>query len=301
MLYQLSYLGTNREAIFTSYRPLASTRRSDRHKLFRDDYNTAVLSLIARWVAALVLLSALAATPVVAWTPKSQQAIAEHAARFAPPDLYRQLARNRVAFLQGVRDGFGERDPAAHAKNPNGSGRLDNAIEVAVDNAIGAIVSHQPFQEISYRLGIVSHFVADANNPLNADENDREEGRYYADFLNYLEFTEPRIRIVFYGFRPGFDGKDDLTELIDEALDRGRGFYPAVGREYRRVRFTRGVEAFDDLSSAFGVASLAYSHAISDIAEVLRYIWLESGGIDTRRRIPLRGKEVIRLPRAPAR
>lgn len=265
------------------------------------DYNTPVLTPEARWVAALVVLFALAATPVVAWTPKSQQAIAEHAARIVPPDLYRQLARHRVSYLQGVQDGFAERDPAAHAKNADGSGRLDSAIEVAVQNAIGAILSHQPFQEISYRLGVVSHFVADANNPLNTAQSDTQEGRYYADFLAYLESTEPRVRIVFYGFRRDFDGKRDLPGLINEALDRGRGFYPAVGREYRRVRFASGVEAFDDLSSAFGVASLSYSHAVSDIAEVLRYIWLEAGGADTRRRIPYRGQDVIHLPRAPAR
>ncbi|MEM7352188.1 MAG: hypothetical protein AAF657_15410 [Acidobacteriota bacterium] len=248
-----------------------------------------------------ILLIALVAAPAAGWTPKSQQAIAEHAARLAPPDLYRQLARNRVAYLQGVRDGFGERDPAAHAKNADGSGHLDRAISVAVDNAIRSIIAHQPFNEVSYRLGIVSHFLADANNPLNSAESDPEEGRYYADFLNYMESAEPRVQIVFYGFRPGFEGREDLPLLVDEALERGRGFYPAVGREYRRVRFASGLEAFDDLSSAFGVTSLAYSHAVSDIAEVLRYIWLEAGGIDTRRRIPARGREVIRLPRDAAR
>ena len=260
-----------------------------------------MLTLTVRDVAGAWLLAAIAAAPAVAWTPASQQAIAEHAARFAPPDLYRQLARHRVAYLQGVQDGFAERDPAAHAKNADGSGRLDQAISIAVDNAIRAITTHQPFREISYRLGIVSHFVADANNPLNAADEDPEESRYYGDFLAYLETAEPRVQIVFYGFRSGFEGGRDLPGLISEALDRGRGFYPAVGREYRRVRFATGVEAFDDRSSAFGVASLAYSHAVSDIAEVLRYIWIAAGGIDIRRRIPQRGQEVIRLPRSTLR
>lgn len=250
-------------------------------------------------LTAAFLTTALAA-PAAAWTPTSQQSIAEAAARFAPPDLYRQLARNRRAYLQGVADGFGERDPAAHTKNPDGSGRLDDAITVAVDNAIRAITSHQPFREVSYRCGIVSHFLADANNPLNSAETDPEEGRYYADFLFYLESADPRVRIVFYGFRPAFDGRRDLPGLIAESLDRSRGFYAAVGREYRRVDFATGREAFDDRSSAFGVATLAYSHAVSDIAEVLRYVWLEAGGIDTRRKIPLRGRAAVPLPRDAA-
>ena len=175
--------------------------------------------------------------------------------------------------------------------------RTPTAPAAAVDNAIRAITSHQPFHEISYRCGIVSHFLADANNPLNSAETDLEEGRYYADFLAYLESAEPRVSIVFYGFRPGFEGRRDLPELVAESLERGRGFYATIGREYRRVRFATGREAFDDRSSAFGVATLAYSHAVSDIAEVLRYIWLEAGGIDTRREIPVRGRDAVRLPR----
>ncbi len=247
------------------------------------------LILAAAWLAV--------AAPAAAWTPASQQVIASQAARLAPPDLYRQIVRNRVAYLQGVADGFAERDPLAHAKHADGTGRLDGAIAVAVDNAVRSIVAHRPFNEVCYRLGIVSHFIADANNPLNAAEDDAEEGRYYADFLGYLESMEPRLKLVFYGFRPDFDGGRDLPALIVESLERGRGFYPLVAREYRRVDYASGIETFDDRSTAFGIASLAYSHAVSDIAEALRYIWLEAGGIDTRRRIPVRGREVVRLPR----
>ena len=173
------------------------------------------------------------------------------------------------------------------------------AIAIAIDNAIRTIAAHRPFNEICYRLGIVAHFIADANNPLNAAGDDAEEGRYYADFLAYLESVEPRIQLVFYGFRPELGGRD-LAALVTESLERGREYYPLVGREYRRVGFASGAQAFDDRSTAFGVASLAYSHAVSDIAEALRYIWIEAGGIDTRRRIPERGREIVRLPRTAA-
>ncbi len=263
-------------------------------------YNRPVSNTTPRLLLAAACLAAVAA-PAAAWTPASQQAIASEAARLAPPDLYRQIARNRAAYLQGVVDGFGERDPLAHTKHADGTGRLDGAITAAVDNAVNSIAAHRPFNEICYRLGIVSHFLADANNPLNAAEDDSQEARYYADFLNYLESVEPRIKLVFYGFRADFDGRRDLPALIDESLDRGRGFYPLVGREYRRVDFASGLGAFDDQSTAFGIASLAYSHALSDIAEALRYIWLEAGGIDTRKRIPVRGQQVVRLPRNSVR
>ncbi len=265
----------------------------------RRGYNGPVTNLAHRLLFAALLALAVAG-PAAAWTPASQQTIASEAARLAPPDLYRQIVRHRVAFLQGVVDGFAERDPLAHAQHADGTGRLDQAITVAVDNAVRAITSHQPFQEIVYRLGIACHFLADANNPLNSAEDDPEERRYYADFLAYLESAEPRVRLVFYGFRAEFDG-GDLPALIAEGLERGRGLYPLVGREYRRVGFASGILAFDDQSTAFGIATLAHSHAVSDIAEALRYIWIEAGGIDTRSRIPVRGRQVVQLPRHSAR
>ncbi len=248
-----------------------------------------------RLLCAAVLLAA--AAPASAWTAASQRTIASEAARLAPPDLYRQIARHRAEFLQGVIDGFGERDPLAHSKHLDGTGRLDQAITIAVDNAIQAIVAHQPFAEVVYRIGIACHFLADANNPLNSAEDDPEEARYYADFLAYMESVEPRLKLVFYGFREDFAGRRDLPALIAEGLERGRELYPLVGREYRRVGFAAGAQAFDDKSTAFGVATLSHSHAVSDIAEALRYIWLEAGGTDTRSWIPLRGRDVIRLPR----
>ena len=297
MLYQLSYLGTSGEEFLPVSRLVVKAEYG-----LVDEYNAPVPHPPQRPLLAasgcVVAAALLAAGPAVAWTPASQQAIAEHAARLAPPDLYRQLVRNRFAYLQGVRDGFGERDPRAHVKNADGSGSLDASITVAVDNAIRSITAHRPFNEISYRLGIVSHFVADANNPLNSAESDPEEGRYFADFLAYLESVEPRVKIVFYGFRPRFSAAEqDLAGLIAETLDRSHGLYPMIGREYRRVRFANGRQAFDDRSTAFAVAGLAHSHAVSDIAQMLRYIWLEAGGIDTRQRIPLRGRDFIQLPR----
>lgn len=241
-------------------------------------------------------LGGLVASPAAGWTPESYRVIAASAARLAPPDLHRQISRNRESFLLGAVDPLYDGEPANHVKNPDGSGRLDETIALAVDNAIRSIEAHRPFNEIVYRLGVAAHYVADANNPLAVAESDPEEARYANDFLHYLASTEPRLRTTFYGFRPEHNGRDDLPRLVDDALRRGRAFYPLVGREYRRIGLRSGVGAFSDRSTAFGVASLAYSHALSDIAEVLRYIWLTAGGIDTRPRLPLRGRDVFLMP-----
>lgn len=250
-------------------------------------------------LAAVLLGTAGLAAPAAGWTPKSHRVIAASAARFAPPDLHRQITRNREAYLLGVEDPFRDGFPAGHEENPGG-GKLDEAIVLAVDNAIRTIEAQRPFNEICYRLGVVAHFLADANNPLAVADRDPNEPRYAADFLSYLESTEPRLRTTFYGFRAGFDGRRDLPELLEETLRRGREHYDLVAREYQRIGYRSGLGGFSDRSTAFGVASLSYSHAVSDIAEVLRYIWLASGGIDSRPTLPARGKEIVVLPLDPA-
>lgn len=247
------------------------------------------------YVAAICL--GLCAIPAHAWTPTSQERVADEAARLVPPDLYRQLVRNRAAYLQGTREPFKDRTAEHHSLDRDSGGLLEQVIARAIDDAISTIKAHQPFNHIAYRLGIVSHYVADANNPLAVSDADPQEARFAGDFLAYLESTKPRVEVVFYGFRPNFRGSRDLPRLLAETFARGRGFYPLVGREYRRIKFQDGRRHFDDRSTAYAVAALSFSHAVSDIAEVLRYIWIEAGGVDTRTKLPIRGQHVMPLPK----
>ena len=243
-----------------------------------------------------MLLLLLPVPAFAAWTPHSQQVIAEQAARLAPPDLYRQLARNRPSFLIGVADPF--RNAAPEDLHARAGGRLETAIQQSVEHAVAAIVQHRPFNDIAYRLGVVAHYVALAHQPLATGQGDREQRRYHADYVRYLESVEPRLDLVFYGFR-ALDRPLQLDQMIAQALRQSRGYYPLIGREYRRIGFRSGISAFDDRSTAFAIAALSYSHALSDIAEVLRYIWLRAGGVDGRQKLPRRGYGLFRLRPAP--
>lgn len=239
----------------------------------------------------------MAAGPALAWNPASQEAIAREAARLAPPDLYRQLVRNREAYVLGSVDPFKWRTAEEMASNEDGSGRLEATTARKIEEAIAAIEAHRPFNEISYRLGVVAHYVAAANDPLNTSDRDAAEARYGADYRRYLESAQGRFKVVFYGFRPKMNGRGSLERMLGETIARGRSLYPFIGREYRRVGFAPGVKVFDDRSTAYGVGAIAFSRAVSDIAEVLRYIWLRAGGIDTRERLPVYGRSRILLPR----
>ena len=245
-------------------------------------------------------LAALSASVAWGWTPMSQTAIATAASHLAPPDLARQIERHRRAFEAGVAAPFAESDPGRHMKNADGSGGLDRVALREIQGAIDDIRSHRPFEDVVRRPGTVSHFLADANNPLATADSDSEEGRYFADFLRYAESAETRFPVIFYGLPPKLEANSDLSGLISQALRRGRELYPFIGREYRRIDFASGRGRFDDRSSAFGVASISFSHAVSDVAVALRYIWLRAGGVDDRKGLLLGGSRLRVLPRPGA-
>lgn len=252
--------------------------------------------LYLRLTAGLVCLLGPVA-PTAAWTPVTQVTIAREAARLSPPDLARQIQRHRRAYEEGVKAPFSDADPNRHMKNPDGSGHLDRAALEAVEAAIAAIRNHRPFEDIVRRLGVVSHFLADANNPLAASGADAHEGRYFVDYLRYVETAEPRFPLVFYGVERGLEERRDVSPLLAAALRRGRELYPLIGREYRRIGFASGIGAFDDRSTAFGAGSLAFSHAVTDVTLALRYIWITAGGIDDRANLPAGGTRLTVLPR----
>lgn len=259
------------------------------------------LRQIPATIALTYTLSLLATNPAAAWSPRFQVALAEEAARLAPPDLARQIERHAEDFRDGVTDPFSSRDPGRHVANPDGTGTLEATILEETERAVEMIRSLAPFSEAVRQLGVVAHYVADAHNPLNASDADPREGEVYADYLLYAESAEPRFPLVFYGFRAGFEDAHDVERLVRDALAHGRQLYPLIGREYRRVSFASGRQAFDDRSTAFGVTSVQFSRAASDIAQVLRYVWLRAGGADQRSALPARGEGVlVRVPRGEA-
>ncbi len=243
--------------------------------------------------------AALDVAPAGAWTPAAQVAIADQAAALAPPDLAQLIWRHIDQFRRGAVDAYRDRDPMRHQGNADGTGRLARVVAEEADRAVAMVRAHRAFSDVVYQLGRVSHYAADADNPLNASNADPHEGEYFADFLYYMDSARPRFQPVFYGIDPGFAARGGIVRLIDHSLQRSRDLYPLVGAEYRRVGAVDGRSLFDDRSTAFAVAALSFSHALSDVAAVLRDVWIRSGGYDPRRELVVDGPRLLLLP-APA-
>ena len=88
--------------------------------------------------------------------------------------------------------------------------------------------------------------------------------------------------MIYYGEGRDVTDTEELSSLIGRSVQRSRRMAPLIDKEYQRIGEIDGLNLFDDRSTAFGIGSLAYSHAVSDMAGVLRYIWVAAGGIDSR-------------------
>jgi len=89
-------------------------------------------------------------------------------------------------------------------------------------------------------------------------------------FEQYFERRLARFAPVFYGL----DTNLVLSNYLDKMFARTTRFSPLMAEEYSRGNGA----TFDDRSTAFGVASVCYSHAITDNVNIYYFIWKAAGG-----------------------
>ena len=193
------------------------------------------------------LLFLAVAIPALAWTPAADHHIALRGAELGPPDLRLVIGQFRDEYLRGV-------------DMPIDRAKLRPRIEAEARGIVQMIRTNKPMVLVVQRLGMLARLVSDANNPLQGD----------ADFERYFELRLKRFPTVFYGV----DRRFSLGSYLDRTFARTAKFAPLMSEEY-----TRGNSAtFDDHSTAFGVASVCYSHAVTDVANLQVFIWKEAGG-----------------------
>jgi hypothetical protein len=216
-----------------------------------------------------------------AWTRTSDQQIGARAAQLAPRDLRMVINRFHSQYTAGIDRALTEEGTDPHRTH------LRERIENETTAIVTLIRTKQPMQQVVFRLGMLAHLVGDANNPFHvATAQDLEAS--HVDFEHYFERRMERFPTVFYGLDPRFA----LPQYLDRMLHRTANFAPLVTEEYFRGGKRHTSIDFDDRSTAFGVASICYSHAITDVVNVDYYIWREAGG-DVRSAASMRSARVI--------
>ena len=220
------------------------------------------------------ILPALLLIPTMAhaWTPEAEKRIAERAARMAPPDLRLLISRYEKDYHRGLEEAARTEGPS-HQYSPRNAS-LHQELERQIAETVKLARTGQSMAEVVEKLGVITHLVADANNPFHVSDSDPRLRESREDYEKYFERRMTKFPTVFYGL------EDDLepSRYFRKTFDRTLRFYPLLSEEYFRYGTRRSSKDFDDRSTAFGIASISYSRAVTDAVNVYYYIWREAGG-----------------------
>jgi hypothetical protein len=233
-----------------------------------------------------LLLLLLLVFPITAsaWTRASDERIAKKGAALAPPDLRVLIEKFEPEYKRGLERAQADEGSESHEYFAlSRQGRLRERIERETQRTIQGIRTGEPMSLMVERLGGLAHFVADANNPFHVAKDDARLTASHNDYEQFFERRLAKFPTVFYGLDPQFR----LSTYLDRTFSRTAKFYPLVAEEYFRTGSLRTSAEFDDRSTAFGVASICYSRAVTDLVNLYYFIWKEAGG-DTRSAVAMR-------------
>lgn len=242
-------------------------------------------------VLPLLFLSLFLTLPLHAWTRAADERIATKAATIAPGDLRMLIHQFESDYKTGLARGREQHGSEAHRYFASDRrGKLRDHIAAETRSTVSMVKQGRPMRQVIERLGYLAHLVADANNPFNVANADPAMNEMKPDYEQYFERRLMKFPTVFYGLEPSFE----VQPYFDRTFERSASFYPVVREEYFRTGERRTSAAFDDRSTAFGVASVSYSRTVTDLVNLYYFIWREAGGDVRSARLLRRGNLLLR-------
>jgi hypothetical protein len=233
-------------------------------------------------LATLMLCSLAVPREARAWSPAMHHDVVDHAGRLMPASLQRVLAENIGRLHAGAAAPLASNDAGyLRAGQPGSRGTLEETIQLQVQRVLDLLGSRAPMSNVAYEMGVLSHYVALANTPAVAGNSDVREADWADAFERFTESRVPRFRLVFDGYWSPSLGKDDVRGFVQECRVRSGRHYDVLSMMYVKADGTIASNDFDDRSPVFGVASLAYAHAIGDTAKIWLYTWIRANGDTT--------------------
>lgn len=218
-----------------------------------------------------------------AWPAPMHESIAEQAGRLMPLSLQRILAAHIDELKRGAVAplSFQNREILyLHADGRYGS--LDEAALKQTQRVLDLLEQRQSMGAVAYEMGVLSHLVAAAQDPVNVSAEDPREAEWAPSFERYAAAQHGRFQVVFDGYLSPHLARDDVRGFVRSLAERSRRHYPILSHAYLlEDGSVASNSSFDDRHPVFGVASLAYSHAIADTAKLWLYAWIHGNGDTT--------------------
>lgn len=217
-----------------------------------------------------------------AWTLSTERALAKSALELAPPALDHLVNIHHRSFDQGLLDAARHEQQQLEVHLGSDRTALERFLRTEIDEAVQIMKERRPIEDFVYQLGVIAHFAGDLNNPFHIGSNPELDERR-VDYEQYLERRQSRFPTVFYGIE-----RDRVIDrVIRRSQLRARSYSPLLHYEYFGKGEERWSRQFDDRSTAFAIASLSWSHSISDLVNIYYEVWRRAGG-DVRKAARLR-------------
>jgi hypothetical protein len=229
----------------------------------------------ARTLAAAALAAFAAVSPGFAWTAATRVRMVDDALKLMPPSLRQALEARREALLRGMLTPMTSEDAPGH-RPPWDGGTLPASVEGAAKDVIAGSEGRQPFSEIARKFGVLAHYVADAGFPPGAAGPSGADR--YAHFAAFCQERRGRFPLVFYGHGSVFLAKADDKGFTKAILERARAEDKTLAAAYAAAPSWNDPPSFDDRSVPFAMASLSYSHSVTDIVQAWLSAWARCHG-----------------------
>lgn len=221
-----------------------------------------------------LLLVLVAAASSIGWSGATAGHVAWTAVDFFPPDFARQVRKYHKRFDAGIARGLAA--PPAWRAGPPGS--LQQALDAQVRRCAADLRKPVPLEDLVEEVGVLAVLVLDANDPLAVVHDDQREPQYSEAYRDYVDSIIDRVRLVYYGQDGDLIVNGTYGATVEAALARSNSLYPFVGEEFYRTGELRDWRTLDDRSVTFGVAGVSLSRALTDLANLVGFVWSRGGG-----------------------
>ena len=220
------------------------------------------------------LLALLAAIACIGWGGDTARHVAWTSVDFFPSDIARQIRKHEKRFDAGINRGLAA--PPAWRAGPPGS--LPQALDAQIRRCAADLRKPVALEDLVEEIGVLAVLVLDANDPLAVVHDDTREAEYSAAYRNYVDSILGRVRLVYYGQDRALIAGGSFNKTVAAAMERSESLYPFVGEEFYRTGELRDWRELDDRSVTFGVAGVSLSRALTDLSNLVAYIWHRGGG-----------------------
>ncbi len=228
---------------------------------------------------ALIVLAFWPAALAQSWTDKTRVRMIRDALKISPPALREVLQHYEKDLMRGMLDPSRHEDEEVHFQHADGRGGLAGVgIDRKMRDIHDMLIRRAPFRKVTYEMGVLAHLVADVEFPLNASDADPREPLYRDAYCRYIERMLDRIPFVVDREPPRSLEKNDVQGFVKDSARRAGKNYRLIGPAFKDDGTPKTPASLDERSVPFGIASLSYSHATSDISWIWRRLWVSING-----------------------